>query len=230
MVQDWVFDKEIVNIFDDMVLRSVPFYQDMQNIFIEIASKFYKPNTTIYDLGCSTGTTMLNILNKIDDKDIKIIGIDNSEAMLKKAEEKLKKVTNRYQLINSDLNEDIKFDNASIVMLNWTLQFVRPMNRDFLIKNIYEALSNGGVLVISEKVLAANSNLNRLYIDLYYAMKKDKGYTESEILKKREELENVLVPYQIEENIELLKRNKFKNPDVFFKYMNFAGIIAVKED
>ena len=230
MVQDWVFDKEIVNIFDDMVLRSVPFYQDMQNIFIEIASKFYKPNTTIYDLGCSTGTTMLNILNKINDKDIKIIGIDNSEAMLKKAEEKLKEVTNRYQLINSDLNEDIKFDNASIVMLNWTLQFVRPMNRDFLIKNIYEALSNGGVLVISEKVLAANSNLNRLYIDLYYAMKKDKGYTESEILKKREELENVLVPYQIEENIELLKRNKFKNPDVFFKYMNFAGIIAVKED
>ena len=230
MVQDWVFDKEIVNIFDDMVLRSVPFYQDMQNIFIEIASKFYKPNTTIYDLGCSTGTTMLNILNKINDKDIKIVGIDNSEAMLKKAEEKLKKVTNRYQLINSDLNEDIKFDNASIVMLNWTLQFVRPMNRDFLIKNIYEALSNGGVLVISEKVLAANSNLNRLYIDLYYAMKKDKGYTESEILKKREELENVLVPYQIEENIELLKRNKFKNPDVFFKYMNFAGIIAVKED
>jgi len=230
MVQDWVFDKEIVNIFDDMVLRSVPFYQDMQNIFIEIASKFYKPNTTIYDLGCSTGTTMLNILNKINDKDIKIVGIDNSEAMLKKAEEKLKEVTNRYQLINSDLNEDIKFDNASIVMLNWTLQFVRPMNRDFLIKNIYEALSNGGVLVISEKVLAANSNLNRLYIDLYYAMKKDKGYTESEILKKREELENVLVPYQIEENIELLKRNKFKNPDVFFKYMNFAGIIAVKED
>jgi len=228
-MHDWIFDKEIVNIFDDMVSRSVPFYPGMQNIFADIASKFYQPNTTIYDLGCATGTTMLNILSKINDKDIKIVGIDSSEAMLKKAEEKLKKVTNRYKLVKADLNEDIKFEKASIIMLNWTLQFVRPMNRDALIKNIYEALGKDGILVISEKVLAKNSNLNRLYIDLYYAFKKDRGYTEPEILKKREELENVLIPYQIEENIKLLQRNGFKNPDVFFKYMNFVGIVAVKE-
>jgi len=227
MARDWIFDKEIVDIFDDMVSRSVPFYPGMQKIFTDIASTFYKPNTTIYDLGCSTGTTMLNILSKINDREIKIVGIDSSEAMLNKAKEKL--LNSKCKLVKADLNEEIKFEQSSIIMLNWTLQFVRPMNRNALIKNIYEALVEGGILVISEKVLARNSDLNRLYIDLYYKLKKERGYTESEILKKREELENVLIPYRVEENIELLQRNGFKNPDVFFKYMNFAGIVAVKE-
>ena len=230
-LKDWKFDERVVKVFDDMVSRSVPFYPEMQKIFTDIASKFYKPNTMVYDLGSATGTTMLTILEKVGDKSMQLVGVDNSAEMIKKAKEKLKLagVLDNCQLINADLNDDFEFKKASIVMLNWTLQFVRPMNRDTLMRKIYDALIEGGVLVISEKVLAKNALLNRLYIDLYYAFKKRQGYSEMEIAQKREELENVLIPYQIEENIKLLQKNGFKNPDVFFKYMNFAGIAAVKE-
>jgi tRNA (cmo5U34)-methyltransferase len=112
--------------------------------------------------------------------------------------------------------------------MNWTLQFVRPLRRDAVVRDIHSRLVPGGCMILLEKVLCAESLLNRLYIDLYYDFKKREGYSESEIATKRESLENVLVPYRVEENIVLLQRNGFGVVDVFFRWYNWAGFIAVK--
>merc|ERR1712023_610055 len=131
-------------------------------------------------------------------------------------------------LEHADLNDGIQIDNASVVVLNLTLQFVRPLNRESLLRSIIEGLNPGGVLILVEKVLGSDALLNRLWIKLYYDMKKRNGYSETEIAKKREALENVLIPYRPDENIKILARNGLDNVDMFFKWYNFAGFLGVK--
>jgi tRNA (cmo5U34)-methyltransferase len=115
-----------------------------------------------------------------------------------------------------------------VVVLNLTLQFVRPLYRDTLIRQIADGVNANGCLILVEKVLSADSLLNRMFIKFYYDMKRRNGYSDMEIAQKREALENVMIPYRIEENTELLKRNGFKAVDTFFKWYNFAGLVAVK--
>jgi tRNA (cmo5U34)-methyltransferase len=113
--------------------------------------------------------------------------------------------------------------------MNWTLQFVRPINRLKLMRSIYKGLNKEGIFIMVEKVVVKNSMLNRSYIDLYYNFKKRQGYSELEISKKREALENVLVPYRVEENYELLSSAGFATIDTFFKWYNFCGFVALKD-
>lgn len=226
---DFNFNADVASVFDDMLVRSVPAYPEMQRMMGEIAKSFYIKGTNIYDLGCSTGTTLLSLYQAIG-KSAKYIGIDYSKPMLEKAEAKFKK--NKFQgkleLKHGDLNKDLVIRNASVVVLNLTLQFVRPLNRDKLITSIYKGLKKGGVLILIEKVLGNDSNFNRLFIEYYYDFKKRNGYSELEISQKRETLENVLIPYKLDENFELLKRNGFSSYDVFLKWYNFCGIAAHK--
>jgi tRNA (cmo5U34)-methyltransferase len=150
--------------------------------------------------------------------------------MLRKAEQKL--VSARFpwpfELQKQDLNEGVRIENASVALLVLTLQFVRPLNREALISSLHEGLNRNGCLIMVEKVLGEHTTFNRLFIDHYYAMKKRKGYSDLEIAQKREALENVLVPYQLEENLRLLRRCGFEHIDVFFKWYNFCGIVAIK--
>jgi tRNA (cmo5U34)-methyltransferase len=118
--------------------------------------------------------------------------------------------------------------DASVVLLVLTLQFVRPLNRDRLLDDIYRGLRPGGCLILVEKVLGETPLFNRLFIKHYYELKRRNGYSELEIAQKREALENVLVPYRLEENRDLLVRHGFQSIDVFFKWYNFSGLIAVK--
>jgi tRNA (cmo5U34)-methyltransferase len=131
----------------------------------------------------------------------------------------------------ADLNGDLSslvLENASIVTMCWTLQFIRPLRRDDLIRWIYRGLVNGGALILTEKVLTNSSHVNRFFIDYYYDLKRRNGYSETEIARKREALENVLVPYRLEENLELFRRNGFEVVETFFQWFNFAGMICVK--
>jgi tRNA (cmo5U34)-methyltransferase len=112
--------------------------------------------------------------------------------------------------------------------MNWTLQFVRPIHRETVLHRVHDCLKPGGALLLSEKVLVEDSLLNRLYIELYYRFKGRQGYTTEEIQRKRESLENVLVPYRVEENLELLHRCGFPSVDMFFRWYNWAGIVAHK--
>ena len=134
-----------------------------------------------------------------------------------------------YELRCADLGKGAKIENASVVVLCLTLQFVRPIYREQLLKSILEGLNPGGVLILVEKVLAEESNFNRDFIDYYYNYKRRNQYSELEISQKREALENVLVPYKLSENISLLRDNGFAHCEVFFKWYNFAGIIATKK-
>jgi len=226
---DFNFGKETVEVFDDMLERSVPLYYELQRMIGEIAAEFAQDETNVYDLGCSTGNTLLTLNNNIN-KNVKLIGIDYSQDMLDKCKEKLAKnnVTKDYELLCLDLNQPISIKKASVVVLNLTLQFVRPLYRDNVIRCIYEGLVDKGCLILIEKVLGNDSTFNRLFIKFYYEMKKRNGYSELEIAQKREALENVLIPYRLDENKQLLIRNGFSYLDIFYKWYNFCGIVAVK--
>ncbi len=229
---DFEFNKEVAEVFDDMLLRSVPFYREQQHMIKEIGKKFWIPGTAVYDLGCSTATTLVNLCRELD-KSARLIGYDSSLPMLEQARLKINdsgladSIEVRYADFNAPLS-GLSLENASIVTICWTLQFVRPLQRDNLIKWIYQGLVDGGVLIVAEKVLTNNSHMNRFFIDFYYEFKRRNGYSEHEILRKREALENVLIPYRIDENLEMFRRYGFDIVETFFQWYNFAGFLCVK--
>lgn len=226
---DFRFDANVVNVFDDMVVRSVPFYLEMQRLITELARDYAKPRTSLYDLGCSTGTTMMS-LNKVLDESISFVGIDNSSEMLEMCRANLKKegFTRKYELNFCDLNKAVTIKNASVVVMCLTLQFVRPIYRERLVRSVYDQLNPGGGLIIIEKIIAENTQFNRQMIKYYYDFKRRNNYDEMEIAQKREALENVLIPYKLSENIEMLTGEGFKAVETFFKWHNFTGMIAFK--
>lgn len=195
----------------------------------ELAGDFAAPGSNLYDLGCSTGTTLVH-LDKLLPPDVAFVGVDSSPEMLDKARSKLKQagVKRATELVCADLNNGVAISNASVLVLNLTLQFIRPLNRDRLVMALVAGLNANGCLILVEKMLSQNSTINRLFIKHYYEFKKRNGYSEMEIAQKREALENVLIPYHFDENRELLLRNGFRSCDVFFRWYNFCGMLAIK--
>jgi tRNA (cmo5U34)-methyltransferase len=230
-IHDFNFGTETAAVFDDMLDRSVPFYGEIQRMIGELASDFAADGSSIYDLGCSTANTFLSIgVHLTPDLNVKFVGVDSSGEMLQKAEQKLASARFpwSYVLNQQDLNETVHIENASVALMVLTLQFVRPLNREALVSSLRQGMNHNGCLILVEKVLGEHSTFNRLFIDHYYEMKKRKGYSEIEIAQKREALENVLVPYRLDENLRLLRRCGFQHVDVFFKWYNFCGIVAIK--
>ncbi len=230
---DFQFNEEVANVFDDMLVRSVPFYLEQQGLIEEIAQRFALPDSLVVDLGCSTGTTLIRFA-KLLDSSIKLVGYDNSEPMLDRAKSNAAEmgVTDRIAFSHGDFNENLDellIENASVVTICWTLQFVRPLFRDRLIRKIYQGMTDGGVLIVTDKVLSNDSTMNRLFIDFYYEFKRRNKYSEEEISRKREALENVLIPYRLDENFELFRRNGFAKVENFFQWYNFAGFLCIKQ-
>lgn len=230
---DFEFNEEVAAVFDDMLVRSVPFYTEQQALIQEAAQKFYVPGTCICDLGCSTGTTLMRLAKALGPQ-ARLVGFDNSQPMLEKARDNIVRagLADQIELRSLDLNDDVTkgaLENASVVTLCWTLQFVRPLKRDALIRWIYDGMVSGGMLIVTDKVLTNSSDMNRYFIEFYYDFKRRNGYSEEEILKKREALENVLIPYRVDENFELFRRNGFPVVETFFQWYNFAGFMAVKQ-
>jgi tRNA (cmo5U34)-methyltransferase len=229
-VSDFKFNDEVASVFDDMVSRSVPFYGEMQRMTAELARDFVQDNSNVYDIGCSTGTTIELLDKALGDRRVNFVGIDNSQEMLDKAGQKLKTIgmNNSYNLVFGDAHQGLDIQDASLVTMILTLQFMRPLYRERVIQNIYNGLTDNGALIIFEKVTSRDSVFNRLFIDHYYDYKRRKGYSDMEISQKREALENVLIPYRMEENFALLESCGFKCMEVFFRWYNFCGIIAIK--
>jgi tRNA (cmo5U34)-methyltransferase len=228
-IGDFRFDKSVATVFDDMVSRSVPFYGEIQRMVVEIAADYAEPGSSVYDLGISSGTTMV-ALNPQIDPTVRFVGIDNSSDMLDKCREKfaVEKFVRPVDLHVAELNDGVQVENASVVMLVLTLQFIRPLRREKLIADIFRGMRPNACLIVVEKVLGEDSVFNRQFIKYYYDMKRRHGYTEMEISQKREALENVLIPYKLLENRELLLNSGFRAVDVFFKWYNFTGIVAIK--
>jgi tRNA (cmo5U34)-methyltransferase len=229
--EDFRFDADTAAVFDDMLDRSVPFYAEIQRMIGELAADFAVNGTRIYDLGCSTANTFLSVGHWLSPSlDVQFIGVDSSDDMLHRAEQKLagSRFPWPYALEQQDLNEGLSIDNASVALMVLTLQFVRPLNRESLMTVLCRGLNEGGCLLLVEKVLGEAPAFNRLFIGHYHEMKRRKGYSDLEIAQKREALENVLVPYSLEENKQLLRRAGFRKVDVFFKWYNFCGLVATK--
>jgi tRNA (cmo5U34)-methyltransferase len=228
-IGDFKFDGKVAGVFDDMVTRSVPFYTEMQRMIVELTRDFATPGSAVVDLGCSTGTTFANVHPYLDPT-VRFVGFDNSNDMLEKCRSKLvaEGVDRELDLRCRDLNEGADVEDASVVALILTLQFIRPLHRNKLLADIYRGLRPQGCLILIEKVLAEESLFNRLFIKYYYDLKRREGYSDTEIAQKREALENVLIPYKLQENVKLLRDTGFKEVDVFFKWYNFCGIVAVK--
>jgi tRNA (cmo5U34)-methyltransferase len=195
----------------------------------ELARSFVTEGSNVYDLGCSTGTTLALLSQALPVK-ARLVGVDYSAEMLQQCREKLAaaKLADRIELLQADLDAGVEIENASVVMLILTLMFVRPLNREKLMRRIHAGMNENACLLVVEKVLGDGSLFNRLFIEHYYAFKRRMGYSELEIAQKREALENVLVPYRLQENRDLLLGAGFREVEVFFKWYNFAGLIAVK--
>src|SRR5512141_1579052 len=161
-VSDFKFGAEVANVFDDMVSRSVPFYAEQQRMVAEIAADFAVPGTNVYDLGCSTGTTLL-LLDRTVQPGVKFIGLDNSEEMLVKCGAKFAEhgLTREHELRYADLNGGVSIENASVATLVLTLQFVRPLQRERLVQDVFKGLNDNGCLLLCEKVLGEDSLFNR---------------------------------------------------------------------
>jgi tRNA (cmo5U34)-methyltransferase len=226
---DFRFDQTTAAVFDDMVSRSVPFYDEMQRMTAEMAADFAVPGSHLFDLGCATGTTMVH-LDPLIDPSVRFVGVDSSEEMLGKARQKLAACPSGrpFDLIVADLHRSQVVENASVAVMTLTLQFIRPLHRERVIRNVIEGLNDQGCLILIEKLTLGDSLFNRLFIRYYYDMKKRQGYSDSEIAHKREALENVLIPYRPEENRELLANAGFRHIEEFFRWYNFCGMIAVK--
>ncbi|WRC48354.1 carboxy-S-adenosyl-L-methionine synthase CmoA [Helicobacter pylori] len=223
------FDEKVAHVFDDMLERSIPYYYEMLDLGAYFIAQNLKenlnPNPLIYDLGCSTGNFFI-ALNRQIQQEIEFIGIDNSMPMLKKAQEKLKDFNNvRFECMDF---LEVEFKEASAFSLLFVLQFVRPMQREVLLKKIYNSLALNGVLLVGEKIMSEDRILDKQMIELYYLYKQNQGYSHNEIAFKREALENVLVPYSLKENIALLESVGFKHVEAVFKWVNFTLLVARK--
>ena len=230
-IDDFDFGVETAAVFDDMLDRSVPFYAEIQRMVGELVADFVRDGTVVYDMGCSTANTILSVAACVPPGiQARFVGLDYSQEMLDIARRKVDHAEIEFpvELKCVDLNEGVNLADASVVLFLLTLQFIRPLYRERLLRTVYQGMEKGGCLILVEKVLGEDSTLNRLFIKHYYDMKKRNGYSELEISQKREALENVLVPYRLEENLTLLKLVGFSAIDVFFKWYNFCAIIAIK--
>lgn len=220
--QKFVFDDAVARVFDDMVCRSIPYYRDNIKLIAEILAK--RDFKSICDIGCSTGNMLLSLASRL--KNTRLVGIDNAESMLEMARTKAAAYSAAIEFISADLlSVEFAYD---AVIANYTMQFVRPIYRESLLSKIAASLPKNGLFIMSEKLIARDKRLDKELIEIYHTFKRTQGYSDTEISKKREALENVLVPYTQDENIALLKRAGFSDVEVVFRFANFATFVAMK--
>lgn len=227
-ISKFEFNAPVVRVFEDMLTRSVPFYKECLELTVQLVQNYARPGKKVYDLGCSTGTLMLNLADRLP-KSVKLVGIDNSPQMLKKATRKLKKHSKRCEFIEADLQSKLDLTNTSVVVMNYTLQFIPPDKRGKMLKTIYQNLIPGGALVLIEKIKGESEGLENLFIEEHHRFKNSKGYSKMEIARKRQALEKVLVPLTAKQNENLLKRAGFREFETFFRWCNFTGWVALKQ-
>jgi len=223
------FDDNVAKVFPDMIKRSVPGYSTIVAMTGLLAGKYCADGSNCYDLGCSLGASTLAMRQQIRSRDCRIIGVDNSPAMLERCRSVIDTDTSEVpvELVCADLR-DVPIENASVVVLNFTLQFIETESRDALLKRIAAGLKPGGILVLSEKVLFADPHLNELNIELHHQFKKANGYSDLEIAQKRTALENVLIPETLESHKQRIREAGFSSCDVWFQCFNFASLVALR--
>ncbi len=221
------FNEEVAGVFDDMISRSIPGYESILRL-TEKALIEYVTEGAITDIGCSTANLLIKLSQNIKNKHIRLIGIDDSESMLKIAAKKAAAYEAAIEFLCLDAVES-PLPTSKAFVANFTLQFIRPIIREQLVQKIFDSLEDGGMFLFAEKLISEDKKLNKFIIDTYHDYKKEQGYSELEIMRKREALENVLVPYTEEENKTLCKKAGFYHAETLFRWGNFALFIALKK-
>jgi tRNA (cmo5U34)-methyltransferase len=225
----FAFDDSVARVFPDMIKRSVPGYTTIIAMTGLLAEKYALPGSNLYDLGCSLGASSLAMRQQVKQQDCQLIAIDSSAAMLDRCQ----------TIINTDAHElpvkmvcaditDVAITDASVVVLNFTLQFIAVEQRDQVIERIYKGLRPGGIMILSEKVSFEDSHLDELNIDLHHQFKRANGYSDLEIAQKRDALEDFLLPETLRQHKQRISAAGFSSCDVWFQCFNFASLVALK--
>lgn len=230
VVPGFVFDQAVVDVFPDMIKRSVPGYETILAHCGELASRYVQADSHCYDLGCSLGASTVAMRSRIEGRNAKIIAVDNSSAMLDKCATILASVASAVstELVNQDICDTV-INNASMVVMNFTLQFIPMAERLALLEKIYAGLNPGGCLVISEKLHFEPESLNTLLSNLHHQFKRAQGYSDLEISQKRDSIENVLIPETLDAHIQRLRACGFQSASPWFQCFNFCSLVAIKE-
>lgn len=228
-IPSFAFDNSVVEVFPDMISRSVPGYETILTHTGELADRFVQPDSHCYDLGCSLGASSLAIAQRIDGRGAKIIAVDNASAMVEKCRGIFADQADStdIELVHGDIC-DIAITNASLVVMNFTLQFVPLPQRLALLEKIYRGLNPGGCVIISEKLSFEPAELDRLLMDLYHDFKRAQGYSDLEISQKRDAIENVLIAETMDTHIKRLMGCGFQSASPWFQCFNFCSLIAIK--
>lgn len=226
---EFTFDSNVANVFDDMIQRSVPGYEAIVAMIGVLAERYAVEGTRCYDLGCSLGAVTINILNNLGNRDCQVIAVDNSEAMISKLRQRLNdsSLANRVTLKQEDIR-DTEVSNASVVVLNFVMQFLDPAQRSPLLQKIYDGMLPGSILILSEKIEFESEQENNFQIVMHHEFKKLHGYSDLEISQKRAALEKVLIPDSEQAHIQRLKNTGFSQCYLWFKCFNFVSIVAIK--
>lgn len=230
------FDARVARVFDDMIRRSVPGYASTVTFSGWLAGRFAQPGTACYDLGCSLGATLLACSDAIAEAlgeeqaaTVQLFGVDNAEAMLAGCRQRLERLLGARMptLIEADLRQ-LELLPSSVIILNWTLQFVPPDDRSALLQRIHDALVSGGVLILSEKVVDEDARCQNLLEELHLDFKRAQGYSELEIAAKRSAIEQVLIPETLASHRRRLQTIGFDAVLTWQRQLNFASLLAVK--
>jgi tRNA (cmo5U34)-methyltransferase len=225
----WAFDGEVAQAFDDMLRRSIPQYDVMRQSVFDLACNFVQNRTAVVDLGCSRGEALAPFVEKYGVQ-IQAIGVEVSEPMLEAARERFAGYIKAgcVEIRDIDLRRQFPPVKASVVLSVLTLQFTPIEYRLQILKRIYDALIPGGAFLLVEKLIGGSASIDEMMIRRYYQMKAEQGYSEEQIERKRLSLEGVLVPMTARWNEEMLSLTGFKQVDCFWRWMNFAGWLAIK--
>lgn len=227
-VKAFVFDEKVAAVFGDMINRSVPGYAMILEMIGVIARRYGRPNTRCYDLGCSLGASTLSLRHNLP-QGSSIVAVDNSAAMIERCKQYIAQdsatIPVDVQLANM---QDISYEQASIVVLNFTLQFLAKEQRFDLLKRICDGMIPGGALVLSEKIAFPDDEEQQLLTELHHGFKRSRGYSELEVAQKRSALENVLIPESLNDHRERLLKAGFHKVTLWFQCFNFVSILAEK--
>ena len=223
------FTDGVASVFDDMAVRCIPHYKEVIHLTSQVAEKFVPDDGNVYDLGCSTGSTLIYMSKHLTKSNVSMTGYDPADAMLKKAREKSDTFTYSHEInFKEGISQTADISQANLVIMNYTLQFIEKENRPKVIQRIHQNLETNGVFLLSEKLREPHAEIEEFNTETYEAFKAGNGYSFLEIANKRQALENILVPHSTEDNISMLKEAGFSRVDVLFKWLNFATFIAFK--
>jgi len=225
----WTFDASVAAVFDDMLERSIPQYEVMRKCVTNLGMSLVKPDTHIVDIGCSRGEGIAPFVSSLGEQN-RYFGLDVSQPMLAAARQRFRQEIDQglVTIAELDLRTDYPSVAASLTLCILSLQFTPIEHRQRILQDAYNSTIPGGAFILVEKVLGATARLNARMVDLYHARKKEAGYSAEEVERKKLSLEGVLVPVTAGWNEEFLRAAGFREVDCFWRWMNFAGWVAVK--